>query len=63
MKSKLLIMCGTLMMSSCTSTKVDLESRVNELYDQMPIEERIAQLRSCYMDELFDDEGNLDTFK
>lgn len=63
MKSKLLIMGSILMMASCTSSKTDIESQVNELYDKMPMEERVAQLRSCYMDDLFDDEGNLDTLK
>lgn len=39
---------------------VDMEQYVDELYDRMPQEERIAQLRSGYMDDLFDEEGKLD---
>ena len=34
---------------------------VDELYDKMSQEERIAQLRSGYMDDLFDEDGQLDT--
>ncbi len=40
-----------------------MEEQINELYDKMPQEERIAQLRSMYMDELFDEQGQLDTVK
>lgn len=39
---------------------VDMEQYVDELYDRMSQEERIAQLRSGYMDDLFDEEGKLD---
>ena len=39
---------------------VDMEEFVDELYGRMSQEERIAQLRSGYMDELFDEEGRLD---
>ena len=42
---------------------VDMEQYVDELYDRMSQEERIAQLRSGYMDDLFDDKGNLDPEK
>ena len=42
---------------------VDMEQYVDELYDRMPQEERIAQLRSGYMDELFDEDGKLDPAK
>lgn len=40
-----------------------MNQRVDELYSRMSQPERIAQLRSGYMDELFDAEGNLDTVK
>ena len=53
----------TVLLSSCHSAVTDMEQFVDELYDRMPQEERIAQLRSMYMDELFDDEGRLDTAK
>ena len=42
---------------------VDMELYVDELYDRMSQEERIAQLRSGYMDDLFDEEGKLDPAK
>ena len=48
---KLLIICITALLASC-STNVDLEQQVDELYAKMSQEERIAQLRSMYMDEL-----------
>ena len=58
------MMCTVALLAGCTaSTSTDLEQRVDELYDRMLQEERIAQLRSMYMDELFDDEGQLDTVK
>lgn len=40
-----------------------MEQQVNELYNQMSQPARIAQLRSMYMDELFDEQGRLDTAK
>ena len=52
----------TAFFSGCQSAP-DLEQRIDELYGRMPQEERIAQLRSMYMDELFDEEGKLDTAK
>ena len=45
------------------NTAVDIEQQIDELYQKMPQEERIAQLRSMYMDELFDEQGQLDTAK
>ena len=50
------------LMTGCSSGN-DLEKKVDALYDKMPQEERIAQLQSMYMDELFDADGNLDTEK
>ena len=55
-------MCMSALLAGC-SAAVDTEQQVDELYDKMSQEERIAQLRSMYMDELFDDEGRLDTVK
>ena len=49
------------LMAGCNA--VDMEQYVDELYDRMPQEERIAQLRSGYMDDLFDEYGNLDEAK
>ena len=59
---KLLIICMTALLASC-NTNVDLEQQVDELYAKMSQEERIAQLRSMYMDELLDDQGKVDTAK
>ena len=50
------------MMAGC-STVTDTEEQVAELYGKMTQEERIAQLRSMYMDDLFDESGQLDTAK
>ena len=47
---------------SC-NTATDMEQQIDELYQKMPQEERIAQLKSMYMDELFDADGKLDTAK
>ena len=52
----------TAFMTGCNSA-VDMEQQVDELYAKMPQEERIAQLRSMYMDELFNEQGQLDTAK
>ena len=41
----------------------NIEQRVDELYSKMTQEERIAQLKSMYMDELFNEQGELDTAK
>ena len=52
----------TMLMTGC-NTSTDMEQQVNELYAKMSQEERIAQLKSMYMDELFDEQGKLDTAK
>ena len=51
----------SLLLAGCGN--VDMEQFVDELYDRMSQEERIAQLRSGYMDNLFDEEGKLDPEK
>ena len=55
-------MCFVALLTSC-NTAVDIEQQVDDLYSKMSQEERIAQLRSMYMDELFNDKGQLDTAK
>ena len=55
-------MCLTALITSC-NTATDMEQQIDELYQKMPQEERIAQLKSMYMDELFDADGKLDTAK
>ena len=59
---KLAFVCSGALLTGCNAP-VDIEQQVNELYQKMPQEERIAQLRSMYMDELFDEQGKLDTAK
>ena len=51
------------LLAGCTNEALDMEQRVDELYGRMSQEERIAQLRSMYMDDLFDEQGRLDTVK
>ena len=52
----------TALLAGCTAAP-DMKQQIDELYQKMPQEERIAQLRSMYMDDLFDEAGNLDTVK
>lgn len=66
MKQIATTMCATLLMASCGSvgsTDQQVNEQVDELYSRMTQEERIAQLRSGYMDDLFDENGKLDTVK
>ena len=56
------MMCMVALLAGCTAA-TDVEKQVDELYGRMSQEERIAQLRSMYMDELFNDAGQLDTAK
>ena len=58
----LALMSLTLFTTSCKETK-DMEQQVDELYGKMTQEERIAQLKSMYMDDLFNEQGQLDTTK
>jgi len=51
-----------LLLAGCNKSS-DMEQQIDDLYARMPQEERIAQLRSMYMDELFDESGQLDTAK
>ena len=57
------MMCFTACLAGCNSAAPDIEQQVDELYQKMPQEERIAQLKSMYMDELFNEQGQLDTAK
>ena len=59
---KIAMMCMAAMMAGCNEVS-NVEQQVDELYGKMSQEERIAQLRSMYMDELFDEQGQLDTAK
>ena len=57
----LTVLGAVMLWAGCS--RVDMEQYVDELYDNMSQEERIAQLRSGYMDELFDEDGKLDPAK
>ena len=58
---KMAMLCTTALLVGCGSA--GMEEQINELYDRMSQEERIAQLRSGYMDEFFNEQGELDTVK
>ena len=59
--SNFILMCTTMIMAGCSAP--DMEQQIDELYGKMLQEERIAQLRSMYMDDLFNEQGKLDTLK
>ena len=61
MKKSLII--GIMSMLAGCNTAVDVEQQIDELYGKMSQEERIAQLKSMYMDDLFGEDGQLDTAK
>lgn len=60
MKGITAMICTAALMTSCGQVE-NLEQKVDELYSKMSQEERIAQLRSGYIDELFDKDGKLDS--
>ena len=62
MKKYVVMMCMTAFMVGC-NTAADVEQQVDELYFNMSKEECIAQLKSMFMDDLFDEQGQLDTAK
>ena len=47
------LLCVAFLMAGCRGEK-DVEQQIDELYCKMSQEERIAQLRSMYMESLFD---------
>ena len=65
MKIKTFIMAGAAVVMTACQPELDknMEQKIDELYQRMSQEERIAQLRSGYMDDLFDEQGQLDTVK
>lgn len=60
---RLTVICAIALLVGCTTKTSEIEKQVDSLYDRMSQEERIAQLRSMYMDDLFDEQGKLDTTK
>lgn len=57
------LLFATLVLTGCNRQADDIDAKVDALYNKMPQEERIMQLRSCFMDVLFDENGMLDTAK
>ena len=53
----------TLMITGCSNqtTVENYDQQVDELYSKMSQEERLAQLQSRFMDDLFDKDGKLDS--
>lgn len=62
MKKTLLMTCITTLFAGCSALP-SMDEQIDELYERMSQPERIAQLGSMYMDDLFDDQGKLDTAK
>ena len=59
---KLILLAYVVLLAACQKpNNMDMDQTINELYERMSQEERIAQLRSMYMDDLFDQQGRLDT--
>ena len=56
------MICTTIFLTGCNAV-TDMEQQVDDLYGKMTQEERIAQLKSMYMDDLFNEQGQLDTAK
>ena len=51
------------MMLSCGGQQVNVDEKVNAIYEKMSQEERLAQLQGIYMSKLFTEDGKLDTAK
>ena len=63
-RSYWLLVVGCWLLAGCHSNlNKNMEKQIDELYAKMSQEERIAQLKSMYMEELFDEQGRLDTAK
>ena len=60
--NKLTMICMSAILAGC-SVAPDMEQQIDELYGKMSQEERIAQLKSMYMDDLFNEQGKLDEAK
>ncbi len=62
----LYIICTAVMLTACKGSEnngfdKEMIRQTDALYERMSPQERVAQLRSMYMDDLFDTVGNLDT--
>ena len=54
------LLCIAAVFAGCTTTNLE-EQQIDALYNRMSQQERIAQLKSMYMDTLFNEQGQLDT--
>ena len=54
------LLCIAAVFAGCTTTNIE-EQQIDALYNRMSQQERIAQLKSMYMDTLFNEQGQLDT--
>ena len=63
MKKLTFITLLSIMLAGCTHNEMSTSQQVDDLYNRMSQEERIAQLRSTYLNDYFDEKGNLDTAK
>lgn len=63
MKKTLLTLIASAMMVGCSQKEMTVEQQVNELYERMTPGERLAQLRSTYLNDYFTEDGKLDTVK
>ncbi|MBQ0057967.1 MAG: glycoside hydrolase family 3 C-terminal domain-containing protein [Bacteroidales bacterium] len=62
MKSSILsLTLSAMILSGCNGTSDTITQQVNDLYERMTQEERINQLRSTYLNDYFDESGQLDT--
>ena len=60
-KKIVVLMSLVALLAACQKpNEMDMEQQINELYEHMSQEERIAQSCSMYMDEHFDKQGQLD---
>ena len=57
-----LIMFSSVFLTNCDNN-MTIEQQVDALYEKMSQEERVAQLRSTYMDKLFNEKGQLEVIK
>ncbi len=62
-KKGIIAMGTAAMMLSCGGQQVDVDQKVNAIYEKMSQEERLAQLQGIYMSKLFTEDGKLDTAK
>ena len=51
------------MTTACTEQNVSVEKQVEDIFSKMTQEEKIAQLHGMYLEQLFDENGKLDTAK